>query len=72
MISKEDMRISKFISLVLRHKPEEIGLTLDQYGYMNTSDLIKGINEKGYKATISDIERILAEDDKQRYSFNIN
>ena len=70
MIRKEDMRISKFISLVLRHKPEEIGLTLDQYGYMNTSDLIKGINEKGYKATISDIERILAEDDKQRYSFN--
>jgi putative RNA 2'-phosphotransferase len=70
MISKEDMRISKFISLVLRHKPEEIGLTLDQYGYMNTSDLIKGINEKGYKATISDIERILEEDDKQRYSFN--
>jgi len=70
MIRKEDMRISKFISLVLRHKPEEIGLTLDQYGYMNTSDLIKGINEKGYKATMSDIERILAEDDKQRYSFN--
>lgn len=70
MISKEDMRISKFISLILRHKPEEIGLTLDEYGYANTSDLIKGLNRKGYRVTISDIERIVEDDDKQRYSFN--
>ncbi|CUU49204.1 RNA 2'-phosphotransferase [Clostridium beijerinckii] len=70
MISNKDMRISKFISLILRHKPEEIGLTLDEYGYINTSDLIKGLNKKGYKVTISDIERIVAEDGKQRYSFN--
>lgn len=70
MISKEDMRISKFMSLILRHKPEEIGLRLDKYGYINTLDLIKGLNKRGYKITISDIERIVAEDDKQRYSFN--
>jgi len=70
IISKEDMKISKFISLVLRHRPEEIGLILDEYGYMSTSDLIKGINEKGYKVTFIDIERIVKEDDKQRYSFN--
>lgn len=70
MTSKEDMRISKFLSLILRHKPEEIELTLDQYGYINTSDLIRGLNKKGYKVTISDIERIVEEDNKQRYSFN--
>ncbi len=70
MISNENMRISKFMSLILRHKPEEIGLTLDEYGYINISDLIKGLNKKGYKVTISDIERIVAEDGKQRYSFN--
>jgi len=70
MISKEDMRISKFISLILRHKPEEIGLMLDEYGYINTLDLIKGLNKKGYKVTIADLERIVAEDNKQRYSFN--
>ncbi|NRT72703.1 RNA 2'-phosphotransferase [Clostridium beijerinckii] len=70
MMSNKDMRISKFISLILRHKPEEIGLTLDEYGYINTSDLIKGLNKKGHKVTISDIERIVAEDGKQRYSFD--
>lgn len=70
MISKEDMRISKFIGLILRHKPEEIGLKLDEYGYIKTSDLIEGLNRKGYEVTISDIERIVAQDNKQRYSFN--
>lgn len=70
MTSKEDMRISKFISLILRHKPEEIGLELDEYGYINTSDLIYGLNRKGYEVIISDIERIVVEDNKQRYSFN--
>ncbi|WP_055667921.1 RNA 2'-phosphotransferase [Desnuesiella massiliensis] len=70
MISKEDLRISKFMSLVLRHKPEEIGLKFDKYGYICTSDLINGMNEKGYKVTIADIQRIVIEDDKQRYSFN--
>jgi putative RNA 2'-phosphotransferase len=70
MIRNEDMSISKFISLILRHKPGEIGVKLDEYGYIKTSDLIKGLNLKGYKVTISDIERIVAEDNKQRYSFN--
>jgi putative RNA 2'-phosphotransferase len=72
MISKEDMKISKFMSLVLRHKPEEIGLKLDEHGYLNTSELIERMNRKGYKVTDSDIKRIVIEDDKQRYSFNDN
>ena len=70
MISKEDMKASKFLSLVLRHKPEEIGLQLDEYGWIVTNHLIGGINGKGYNIDISDIERIVTEDDKQRYSFN--
>ena len=70
IISKQDQKASKFISLILRHKPQEIGLQLDEYGYINTNDLIDGMNVKGYNVTILDIERIVAEDDKQRYSFN--
>lgn len=70
MTSEEDIRVSKFISLILRHKPEEIGLKLDEYGYINVLDLINGINKKGYKLTVVDFERIVKEDDKQRYSFN--
>lgn len=72
MISKSDMRISKFISLVLRHKPQEANLTLDEYGYVNISELLKGLNDKGYRANLEDLQRIVKEDDKQRYSFSID
>lgn len=61
--------ISKFISLILRHKPDAIGITLDEHGWANIEELIAGIN----RTTLFDrnlLEKIVAEDEKQRYSFN--
>ena len=46
-MKKELKQLSKFISLVLRHKPEEIGLELDANGWADTDELIRKINEKG-------------------------
>ena len=66
----DDIRISRFISLVLRHKPETIGINLDQHGWANVKDLIKGINSKYSPFELKDLERIVAEDEKGRYSFN--
>lgn len=42
-------KLSKFISLILRHKPEEIGITLDDFGWAKVEDLINGINKSGRK-----------------------
>lgn len=68
-----DVKISKFISLVLRHKPEEINTTLTIDGYCDINILIKGIKEKfNIDFTLQDLERIVAEDNKQRYSFKDN
>lgn len=72
MISKEDTKISKFMSLILRHRPEVIGLKLDEYGYIDVTALIKGLNKKGFNIDIADIERIVGQDEKGRYSFNDN
>jgi putative RNA 2'-phosphotransferase len=44
MTSKERDKISKFLSLVLRHKPEEIGLQLDNEGWADTGELLQKIN----------------------------
>lgn len=38
---------SRFISLILRHKPEVIGITLDEHGFANIDDMIAGINQSG-------------------------
>lgn len=64
-----DTNTSKFISLILRHKPETIGITLDEHGWANVSDLIAGVNKK-YPFDMATLERIVANDNKQRYSFN--
>ena len=60
---------SEFISLILRHKPEEIGITLDEHGWANVDELIAGI-AKTRIFDMSMIEEIVRTDEKQRYSFN--
>ncbi len=60
---------SKFISLILRHKPEVIGITLDDHGWADTKELIEGVN-KTHPLTMEMLEEIVRTDEKQRYSFN--
>ena len=60
---------SKFISLILRHKPEEIGITLYEHDWANVDELIAGI-AKTQPFDMSMLEEIVSTDEKQRYSFN--
>lgn len=57
---------SKFLSLILRHKPQIVGLQLDEHGWAEVDELISRV--KGLdRATL---EQIVATDEKQRYSFS--
>ena len=46
--NKSTKQISKFLSLVLRHQPQRIGITLDQAAWTSVPDLITKMNEKGF------------------------
>ena len=61
--------VSKFIALILRHKPETIGITLDEHGWVNVGELIAGIAAQ-QPFTMEMLEEIVKTDNKQRYSFN--
>ena len=63
-------KLSVFISLVLRHKPDAANITLDEHGWANVKDLLVGINDTGRKIDMDILEEIVATDNKQRYSFN--
>ena len=63
-------KTSKFISLVLRHKPEEIGITLDKNGWADVRKLLAGLSKHGHTISMDILEEIVREDEKQRYSFN--
>lgn len=69
MTNKEQNNLSKYIALILRHRPDVVGITLDEHGWANVSDLLKGIN-KTQTITMKMLEKIVEEDSKQRYSFN--
>lgn len=62
-------KTSKFISLILRHKPEVIGISLDEHGWADVKELIEGVN-KTHPLTMALLEKIVQSDEKQRYSFN--
>lgn len=69
-VSKVDLNTtSKFISLILRHRPDTIGISLDEHGWANVDELLAGISKKQY-IDMNMLEKIVAIDNKQRYSFN--
>lgn len=61
---------SKFLSLILRHKPEEIGLTLDANGWASIEELIDLAGRRGTRLSRPQIETIVAESDKQRFAIS--
>ncbi len=61
--------ISKYMSYILRHRPDTIGITLDEHGWADVEELIAGI-AKLYKFDRTMLEEIVRTDEKQRYSFN--
>lgn len=69
-MEKQLKHISKLMSLVLRHRPETIGLQLDENGWANVNELIEKINAKGIKADREIINTVVANNDKKRFAFN--
>lgn len=71
MSNKEQYkRQSKFLSLILRHKPEEINLSLDGNGWVNVDLLIKGMNSQKDVMSKEILDSILESDSKGRYEYN--
>ncbi|WP_296880032.1 GNAT family N-acetyltransferase [Thomasclavelia sp.] len=63
-------RLSRFISLILRHKPETIDVTLDNHGWLGVDEMLEGIRKHGYFINQSILDEIVASDEKQRYHYN--
>lgn len=59
------VRLSKFLSLILRHNPGKIGLTLDPNGWADVDELL--LKAKMDRPTL---ERVVAENDKKRFAFS--
>ena len=64
------IEISKFLSYVLRHRPDSIKLNLDENGWANVSEFLFLANENGNKIDIETLYFVVENNSKQRFSFN--
>src|SRR5262245_21106979 len=64
------VRISKFLSLVLRHQPEKIGLNLDPSGWASVGQLIEASRRSGFEFTLEELQNVIAGNDKKRFSLS--
>jgi len=70
MTEKETIRASKFLSLVLRHEPGRVGLTLGEAGWVGVEELLQAVNRHGVALTLDDLRHVVATSDKKRFAFS--
>lgn len=69
MAKKKDVSI--YLSFLLRHHPEDIGLEMDESGWVSVEQLLSGINDSGkYQITLKQLKMIVDQDRKGRYRLN--
>ena len=69
-MTQDLVKVSKFLSLVLRHKPEEIGLRLDMQGWADIGELIEKAGTHGMTLARELIAEVVATSDKQRFAID--
>jgi putative RNA 2'-phosphotransferase len=64
------VNISKYLSKHLRHTPEKLGLTLQPGGWVSVEGLLAGAARDGFRITRDELDEVVAQNDKQRFSFD--
>lgn len=62
--------VSRFLSLVLRHRPDVIGLQLDPEGWLDVNALVENANACGRPLTLQAVHDVVTTNDKQRFEFS--
>ena len=70
MNDKNLKRTSKFLSLVLRHQPEKIGISLDEAGWTDVDALLRAMSRRGKRISRETLDYVVRTNDKKRFSFS--
>lgn len=70
MTDKERTRLSKYLSLVLRHVPAKVGIVLDSAGWVAVRDLLEGFKRQGLEISEADLKMIVETSDKKRFALS--
>jgi len=64
------VRVSKFLSFVLRHDPAHVGITLDDAGWTDVAALLTACAARGVRITRDELTEVVASSDKQRFALS--
>jgi putative RNA 2'-phosphotransferase len=70
MDNKRVINVSKYLSRHLRHNPGGLGLILEVGGWVRVDDLLAGCARKGFRISRAELDEVVAQNDKQRFSFD--
>jgi putative RNA 2'-phosphotransferase len=61
-------RTSKFLSFILRHRPDEVGIQLDANGWVPIEDLLNACTSNGRSITRAELDEVVANNNKKRFA----
>lgn len=64
------VRVSKFLSLVLRHRPDKAGLELDAGGWVGVDELLRAVNAGGFRLSRAELLEVVERNDKRRFALS--
>lgn len=70
MENRRLVKISRFLSKHLRHRPDRLGLELARGGWVGVDALLVACAAHGFPVTREELEEVVARSDKQRFSFD--
>ena len=69
-MNKRLTKISKYLSFILRHEPESIGLTLDADRWANVEELVEKANASGKNFTQAQVEQVVALNEQKIFALS--
>jgi putative RNA 2'-phosphotransferase len=70
IMDEQLVKPSKFLSLVLRHQPEKIGVHLDEGGWASVDELLRAARHSGIPLDAKSLQAVVQQNDKQRFTIS--
>ncbi|MDH5674320.1 MAG: RNA 2'-phosphotransferase [Myxococcales bacterium] len=70
MNKKTEIKVSKFLSFALRHRPEEVGNELDEGGWADVPSVLEAAARNGYAVSLEELQQVVANNDKKRFALS--
>ncbi|WP_377268794.1 RNA 2'-phosphotransferase [Peterkaempfera sp. SMS 1(5)a] len=70
MEERETVRVSKYLSLVLRHDPAAAGISLDDAGWVGVEELLAALARKGRRISRDQLDHVVATNNKKRFAYS--